>query len=274
MWDNVLVNGDDMPFKCDKSFYPIFLQTALEAGFKISAGKNYLSPDCCLINSQAYRRVGGRMTRFGYLNQSLITGVDVKSGESSATPDMIGREISEMVRLCPWAACSIPATMARWNKDSHGRFFRPNWYLPVHLGGYGVDIKYSPSAWSVTKTQREVAARFVADPSLSLYRTIGRRDNPFRKFLAATLKFRLDNNPRPLRDYETESGSDPWLERLAYANRATGRQDHDISVLARRLGRQFRLKPMSFEGLARYWSARLVAVPGPVCPPMGRIRLE
>jgi hypothetical protein len=51
---NVLVNGDDMLFKCHPEFYPIFNECARDAGLFRSMGKQYLSDTFCMINSQIF----------------------------------------------------------------------------------------------------------------------------------------------------------------------------------------------------------------------------
>jgi hypothetical protein len=172
-----LVNGDDILFKGPSSLIKIFKDVSSQVGFKVSQGKNYISPDTCLINSQLYIRKGGKMTREGYLNLRLIKGNNIKArvagGEKSVTPEQIGGELSKMARLCTWSRSAIPTAFKRWAKDWKGCYFTPNWYLPVHLGGYGLDINIAPVDWKVTRAQREIAARFVADPTLALYRMKG-----------------------------------------------------------------------------------------------------
>jgi hypothetical protein len=270
---NVIVNGDDMLFKCPDDFYPIFVATANEAGFKISQGKQYLSPDCAMINSQVFRRVKGTMERCGYLNLKLIKGTSLKTGESNATPVQIGKDLSLMVSLCPWANCAVPAALSRWKSDWFGPVYRPNWYLPVHLGGFGLDIQHAPKSWRVTKSQREMAARFINDPRMALYRRPG-MNIPTTKLAGAIARWRM-----VVGDYvptEAEVGtSDAWLERLAFAARAhQGASDVSDKVFVSHFRPQYRLKPMSIEGLNLYWTAQVFAVQPPPCPPLNWIRVS
>ncbi len=274
MWDNVIVNGDDMLFKCPESFYPIFLQTALDAGFKISAGKNYLSKDCCMINSQVFRRSGGQMKRFGYLNLKLVKGVSLKGGDSEATPTQIGKDLSEMVKLCPWAGCAVPAAFRRWKKDWFGPIYRPNWYLPVHLGGFGLDRTLAPPTLRITKSQREMAARFVSDPRMALYRRKG-MNLPTIQLAGALANWRMVAGPYVPREEESTDLSDSWLERLAYAARAnSGSKGVADSVFISKFRPQYRLKPMSIEGIDLYWDAQVFASRLPLCPPIGLIKVQ
>jgi hypothetical protein len=274
MWDNVLVNGDDMLFKCDLSFYPVFLKTAADAGFVISQGKNYLSPDCCMINSQVFRRIATKMHRCGYLNLKLVYGSALKTGESKATPTQVGKDLSKMFNLCPWTACSLPAALARWRQDWFGPIYRPNWYLPVHLGGFGVDRKFAPSTLRFTSSQRQIAARFVADPKLALYRRKG-MNIPTVQLAGALANWRMIPGDYVRREGESDDLRDSWLERLAYAARANqGATEVSDKVFIAKFFRKERLRPMSIEGIERYWDAQVFASYLPPCPPIGLIKIR
>lgn len=171
---NVLINGDDILFRCPKSFYQLWLKTVGEFGFKVSMGKNYQSPDFVMINSRYFKLQDQKMVELGYLNLRLVYGknrsMDENGGE--VTPDMIGANLGKMVRLCPWSAGCIPHAMGRAEdlKSAEG-WFQPNWFLPAHLGGYGVPIEFAPSGQiSVSPEQRMVAAWMIQNPNkASLY---------------------------------------------------------------------------------------------------------
>jgi len=82
--DEVLINGDDILFCCEKDFYPVWLETIREFGFEPSAGKNLCSDDIIQINSALFRTVTstdfygqGRIdavVEVGYVNFGLLTG--------------------------------------------------------------------------------------------------------------------------------------------------------------------------------------------------------
>jgi hypothetical protein len=281
MWDQVLVNGDDMLFKCSADFYPTFIRTATDAGFKISQGKNYLSPDCCMINSQVYRRTSvhrkvcrGQMKRFGYLNMKLVKGVSLKNGDSEATPTQIGKDLSKMVTLCPWTNCAVPAALGRWKNDWFGPTYHPNWYLPVHLGGFGLDPIHAPDTFSVTRSQREFAARFVADPRMALYRRKG-MNIPTAKLAGGLCHWRMVPGDYVEREGESRDVDDLWLERLAYAARAhQGAAGVSDKIFVNHFRPQYRLKPMSELRLLSYWNAQVFAFSVPPCPPIGSIKLK
>jgi hypothetical protein len=287
IFDNALVNGDDILFKGSLELINIFKQTSSEVGFKVSQGKNYISSDTCMINSQLFSRRSGVMRRFGYLNLRLVKGSNIKSslrtGDRPVTPTQIGKDLGQMVRLCPWSLCAVPTAFKRWQKETNSfRWFTPNWYLPVSLGGYGFPIEFAPSTLRVTRAQRIVAAMFVNDSALTLFRTTGFS-------LESTLRSKAMLNPlRVSGEYVPNSHEviiydddfrDPWLERVAYATRAmrAERQSRglDLECLVRvvRLRRDFRLKPMSAEGLLRHWTDLLIAVRPPPCPPLLALRV-
>jgi len=276
MRENVIVNGDDMLFKCEKSFYEEFKRTAADVGFKMSQGKQYLSEDCALINSQCFRRTkAGKMKRYGYLNLRLVKGNNMKNGESNATPTQIGKDLSKMVELCRWSNSVIPAAFARWDKEFFGNCYRPNWYLPVHLGGLGVNPKFAPSSWRVTKDQRLMAARFVHDPRLALFRIRGSRMADFKvsEMAGAMVKYRLV--PGQKEDSDTFV-DDPWMGKISYALRAAHRVppgDIDDRVIMSKFRPEHRLKPMSFGKMFEYWTAKVEAVQTPVCPPVSIVRV-
>jgi hypothetical protein len=277
IFDHALVNGDDILFKGDHHLIEVFKRTSRLVGFQTSQGKNYVSPDTCLINSQVYLRRGGRMCRQGYLNLRLVKGNNVKArvagGENPVTPEMIGKDLSKMARICPWTAAAIPAAFHRWDKDWSGSWFRPNWFIPVHLGGYGVDITHAPETLEITRSQRSMAARFVADPRLALYRKTG--GQALAKVKAVQLKPVFVNVPTVLQKHEMV---DEWTGRLAYYSRAKFGTEHlqyDVmSSIARRFRKHDRLAPMSALGLVRNWYVQL-ALPGmPTCPPIAPVRLR
>lgn len=279
---NVIVNGDDMLFKCFPSFYPYFIRTAADAGFKISAGKNYLSPDCCMINSQVFRRVGTRMERNGYLNMRLVKGTSLKTGESHATPPMLGKELTRMVNYCPWSAGALVSALSRFKKDWFG-WYKPNWYVPVHLGGYGLPVKIAKE-FRVTRDQRLLAAMFISRPDLSLYRSTGKTQLPLASLKGALANYLMTptgfiSGHGELEESEFEDSDDPgdpWLERLALASRyafgsSGGESDKAFAI---RFRREFRLKPVSLETLANYWTVKYSTVGVPNCPPLAPIRVR
>jgi len=278
MWKNVLVNGDDMLLRCERSFITIFYEVAANAGLVPSQGKNNVSYDCCSINSQVFRVIGKTVKRFGYLNLRLVKGTNVKvrfamEEGNTSTPDQIGKDLSLMIDLCPWSKCSIPTAFRRWKDDWFGDSYHPNWYLPVHLGGFGLDRKHAPENFKITRSQREFAARFVSDPRMALYRRTG-MDIPTSDLAGALANWRMVPGDYVQKENESLETKDSWLERLALASRlhhgSSGVKD---SVFIRHFRPQYRLKPMSLEGLESYWSAQVFATSLPPCPPLGKLKV-
>lgn len=160
-FDLVLINGDDILFKCDDRLYELFLEVSKTYGFEISQGKNFKSPDCCVINSKVFIRRNGQMKAVDYLNQRYLsrktpTGYD----RDQSLPHHMAEGINRMLELAPWTAPTLPLIMARSRRIWNGPF-QPNWFMPLHLGGFGIDPKHSPKKLEVTKNQRLIAARFI-----------------------------------------------------------------------------------------------------------------
>jgi len=279
----VLVNGDDMLFKCEHSFYEVFMRTATDAGLKISIGKNYLSPDTCMINSQIFGVKANKVTRYGYLNQRLTSGNNIKDGVNTlATPTQVGRAVNDMIALVPWTQCVIPMVFRRWKEDSvkHGLHFTPNWYLPVHLGGYGIKREYAPKDLRITRDQRHVAAQFVLNPWLALYRQ-ELSEKPGLPYRTPSLKFmntvgEMEMLPGGVatvlsEQYGYDTDRDEWVGRLAYINRAMHLHqvtvESDAAMIARVLPPKKRwFKPLSLSGLEKYWSVRFIPKSRYPCP--------
>jgi hypothetical protein len=219
--DNVIVNGDDMLFKCPSDFYDIFKATAADAGFQLSVGKNYLSEVMCMINSQIFKldRSTNQMVRQGYLNQKFL----VPTNDAVSNPTQLSKDLNKMIHLCPWTECIIPSIfLRRWMDNplfDRGYEVRPNWFLPIHLGGYGVDRKYAPKDNKITVTQRKLARYFMKDIDLQLF---VREPELNRDIIQLTnklvrdglMKYQVTDLYRPMNIFETEE-SDPWLGRLS-----------------------------------------------------------
>jgi len=231
-----------------------------------------------MINSQLFVEKHGSkgqivMTRRGYLNLALVKGVYTKTGASLATPDQIGKDLSLMVHYCPWASASIPWAFARWKK-AFGPF-TPNWYLPVHLGGFGVDVRFAPDDWKVSRPQRLLAAKFVTPGSdLALFKASNTQKTI--KGLAPllgswALRPTCDMSDS---DYLNADMTDEWLVRGAYASQASccGKPPRVVGPAKALMiyDRKGRFHPMSDAGLVKWWSARLTSAVKASCPPLNQ----
>jgi hypothetical protein len=257
--DKVIVNGDDMLFKADQELFDDFRKISSLCGFKISAGKNYLSKDCCMINSQIFRHIDGKMTRLGYLNLKLVKQFSIKSKDSVATPFEVGPQLTKMVDLCPWTASAVPEAFRIASQRFHLRFNHA-WYLPLPMGGFGCEPRCGPPSWRPSREQRLLAAHLVSDKRTCLTTQV------FWKFSALSLAPAVVSNYRwffgegPLPLAESEGNS--WLERLALFSRLSHTSDEiglngdQKKILFPKIPR--RLHPMSHKRLREYASARLV----------------
>jgi len=214
------------------------------------------------------------MVRCGYLNQRLIAGSSLKCGDSHATPVGIAQAVNQMCELEPRTARVIPLILERWSGDISG--FTPNWFIPAPLGGYGLNPKFSDKEIRYTRQQRIMAAKFIRDPKLALYKMqapdFRLSISMFRKF---TVNYRWMFGDLVLRDGEDVNVDDEWLMRLSMMQRATHQtlggeipEIHAIRIALRKKD----LSPVSVKTLEKYWFAKLVGNHGPKCPPLNSIR--
>jgi len=197
--ENCLVNGDDMFAVGPPEFYSIFNECALDAGFVISAGKHYRSREFVVINSQLFRvRSDYEVVVYqNYINTQIITGISVKAsgGESLATPTQVAPEANHMLETLPWSRCVLPLIFHRFiGKKWQGNFV-PNWYLPLHLGGLGIDIKFAPKTMKITSAQLQMAARFISGMNsgkpMALYKSLPKFSVVKTNIISSFLDFRL-----------------------------------------------------------------------------------
>jgi hypothetical protein len=231
-----------------------------------------------MINSQVFMQSGRTMSRKGYLNLKLVSGISLKTGVSEATPTLLGKELNDMVKFCPWSACAIPAAFGHCKYSMWSERFRPNWFMPVHLGGYGVDPIYASSDMKITKGQRKIAASFVHDPKLSLFIKLGFTIKTFG-LDEATSKFKMLPSSQAYvpNIFEDLDGSDKWLDRLAYITQAMrmGKAvDCKETVKVAKIIASHRLKPMSAQGLALWNDVKWIGTKVPICPPLNLLLLK
>lgn len=277
-----LINGDDLLACVPQSFKSVFYEVTADAGLVVSIGKNYFSRDVALINSQLYRVSGSDMVRVGYLNLKLVTGASVKTGESAATPVQVARDVNKMFELAPWTVGVLPAAMGRFKHLRFGRY-QPNWFLPVHLGGYGIRLQYmDQDELFVTREQRKLAALFVNSPDLQIV-SAAKKVIPPRTLKAIKHKLNYHLVRRiigPREEAISSFDSDDWTIRLTQMERAsmmgadsmqwTGGPTTGMRALHlwKRTNLK-RLSPMSTDGLRSWWQADFVSSAGRVpCPPL------
>jgi hypothetical protein len=293
LWHQVIINGDDMVFKGPVQLWPYLEKACESAGFKFSVGKNYMSLKSCMINSQLFHEVNGGMVRIGYINQKLITPAKA----STALPTDITRDVSKMCHLQPAAVSLIPRAMNFWcgkwfNKQ---KFFKPNWYLPVHLGGLGLDPIFSPEDNKVTYAQRLVAARMLKEDISSLFsRKQDREAEKLRDIYARAKRnwFSLNTRSKFTKQgrrnlYGNEiyafreimmndDEEDPWLNRflLIYFS-VSGMPPPDLWILKQFHHLRKDSKPLSSDEIVENFNRPgHHSCQGPECPPLNVLRLS
>lgn len=95
----VLVNGDDILFRCDDQLYQIWLRKTSEVGFSLSLGKNYVHEDYLTVNSQLYFHDKKRdmFIHQGVLNAGLLTGQSKVTGRTGAKAAPVWDYFNEVV---------------------------------------------------------------------------------------------------------------------------------------------------------------------------------
>jgi hypothetical protein len=277
--ETVMINGDDIATLMPQTMLSHWQLTTRSAGLLPSPGKCYFSYDCVQINSQLFRRFDGGMRRQEYLNQRLTSGVSVKTGFSMASPTEIARELSRISLATRWVASTIPIAMARWSKPYwsmrvNKTIVKPNWYLPVHLGGVGLSLDLAPPQLRITRAQRLLAALFVHDVKngdglLSLYRLTGGQQplsglRLLQRILPVAFLYGdgADQDPR-LR-------SDQWLAIFSLLANYAGDVDYltDMELVRCAIPENWRLKPMTKASIFEHWTMRLFRKPSGTLPPV------
>lgn len=241
---SLFVNGDDLSALVPLTFYATIKKYVSNIGWKLSPGKSYYSRDFLQINSRNYvrrierphvlecedegsrnsrsilspRRLLGdpqfQFRRSGYLNMKLVSGFNLKNGGAAdADPEQLGRDLSEMVSLCPWTEVALAKAMARFGKRF--RIFQGNWFLPVHMGGYGIDPRHcEKEEIRISYEQRVMAAKMISDPSLHLTTKVSRE-------LYKQMKLPLDQ--REIIEKELESQVERTVRSFTPSLRFVGR---------------------------------------------------
>jgi len=202
--ESAIVNGDDILFVSPLSLLNHFRWSAGLAGFEISVGKNYVSRVACMINSQLFKLELKAnhlvsLENCGYLNQNLFDG-SIKSASKEAnrkelqdleeggavtkvneySPLGMSKSINDVLTRYPRAKIFLPRYTKRLMElPGIKTYKRPNWFIPVHLGGLGIRPEFGklyqgpyPGAHPrirTTVSQRHLAAAMVNDRHFQLF---------------------------------------------------------------------------------------------------------
>jgi len=243
------------------------------------------------------------MERIGYLNLQLVKGISSKKGESSATPADIGTSMNTMVSLCPWAQCTIPASLRNAEKklgsmsDRH-RFIGRNrsWFGHPDLGGYGISSEFAPKEWKITREQRILGAIMKSKPWIPSFKQkkvsprMMELINSIMKPVAVPIYGPLERNGAPPRyvppsDAEAllmkeppmiEMKDSPWFSRLLfYGQAAMPPFEGDLPTkLLNSLPKDHRLHPMSVQKYKSYRTPLMLVSQGPDCPPLPQLLIR
>jgi hypothetical protein len=278
LMDNVIINGDDILFKSDVLLSRLFDIRAGQVGFQPSPGKDYLSLDCALINSQIYIRRGGVMARKGYLNQKLIYGKSLKGGVSKATATNIATSLNDMCRLLPWGKYVIHKALSRFDDDVKKLGFWPNWYIPQWLGGVGIEPKFSLAPIVISREQRKVAAMFASNPKLALFAQTPSKFRPpnFEVYSKFVSNYRWFLGAYVERQGERIGYDDEVVSRIAMMTRAAHYKLFDsdqelFRVVKFHVRHRTRLSPMDLTNIESYWNVGWVSHEGIKFPPLAPI---
>jgi len=297
MWNRYLINGDDLLFRGpeDPILFEIFLQKTKDAGLITTVGKTYISKRYGMINSRIYyfNDHTGKVTRKGYLNLNLLKGnaEKDKSPLTSATPESFSKDYQDMVSLYPPGINFLSLLFKRWTCDQVGDYrltnphcknhfkgrYIPNWFLPVHLGGFGVNPKYSQKEKiKITKDQRVTAAIFFNDPSRSLFysKNLNSKVMDFSNLYLGTPKISPHSEATP-----PKGEVDEWMVTMEGISRAAGL--HTVAETPevfrsnlRKKNKDFRLSAMSAKGLLRNWVVDVSYPCAPQCPKPSIIKIR
>jgi hypothetical protein len=186
----VLVNGDDICFKADDEFYPIWKRWTALAGFTLSPGKNYISQSFVTINSEGYvardwtpSSAGScKLQKVDFLNTGLLYAgqafreveVDWRTWENRTFPEQhkgpkvgLRPENREMpftakVNRCITESCDPQRTLLRvhaFYKQEiayHTHRGEINMHAAPELGGLGIKLPEGSSTY-FTPWQQKVA---------------------------------------------------------------------------------------------------------------------
>jgi len=156
----VLVNGDDILFRCDDRLYGIWLRNVRDVGFELSLGKNYVHPQYLTVNSELYFFDSKKRSfyRQGCLNAGLLTGQTKVTGRMGAKLAPLWDYFNEVTRHAV-----DPCRAARRFLHYHGESIRNltqagkyNIFVSPMKGGLGFQI---PEGYEtrVTPFQRRFA---------------------------------------------------------------------------------------------------------------------
>jgi len=169
-----------------------------------------------------------------------------------------------------------------------GSEFKPNWFLPVHLGGYGIDPKYSRGPFEVTLAQRKVAALFM-QTDLSLFAGSGKviRSAKLRGLFGKNVQvpkswmvddYFVCDHPlfgefcREDSPYQDDDVKDSWTAYLAYVERYSSLCSESPALVQfnrwvqKSMDNTWNIKPVQYQTILDWFQVRTLRPKGFPCP--------
>jgi len=135
----VLINGDDIYFRCNPVFYKIWFKYITIAGFKLSIGKNYVHNNIFTINSQCFifSDIKTAPRELFFYNVGLVMG---RSKSGPQEPEMPIGDIYNKIMIGAHNVSSAHRRFIYYNLDkirmaTYGGKYQL--FLPPCLGGLG-----------------------------------------------------------------------------------------------------------------------------------------
>lgn len=170
----VLVNGDDILFKANTSFYKIWQEEIKKIGFELSVGKSYFSKDFLTVNSKLYllKKIQSnshfelvsffnpaQMLPVSYVRNDKETKLEEKAGFPSALMEdgPIAGRLSDLLDRASDSYRALQAFLY-FNKGEIARATlngKLNLFIAPELGGIGV--KTSFQRFRISRFQRQLA---------------------------------------------------------------------------------------------------------------------
>lgn len=164
---NVLVNGDDILFRCEKDQYENWFSNLHEAGFVPSPGKNFIHPKYFTINSQLYASapVINKQKKYTYENYTKIPffNTGLLYGQSKVAADDEHKPVYLLHNECIQGANDQVRASKRFIAINNSKLkacsrhfnHQLNYYFKPELGGLGMNVPKG-SVISNVKSQGDV----------------------------------------------------------------------------------------------------------------------
>jgi len=149
---DVLVNGDDILFRCEKDQYENWFSNLHEAGFVPSPGKNFIHPKYFTINSQLYASAAvvlkqrpyssENYTKIPFFNTGLLYGQSKVAADGEHKPVYLLHNeciqgANNQIRASKRFIAINNSSLQKCSKHFNHQL---NYYIRPELGGLGMNI--------------------------------------------------------------------------------------------------------------------------------------